>query len=119
MSFLLILLRTVSVMQVLQSPAKSELGCRLSISRHQLNMASLSRPGLLLTAPAPPHQTAQPPLVAPAVGGKKHPFNIMQHWGHLSPWYSVDSHGLPETDSLEPKGCRIKGMHWLQRHGAR
>ncbi|KAH8084590.1 putative phytase [Filobasidium floriforme] len=75
--------------------------------------------GLLLTAPAPPVQTAQPPLVAPSVGGKKHPFNIMQSWGHLSPWYSVDSHGLPKTDSLEPKGCEIKGLHWLQRHGAR
>lgn len=78
-----------------------------------------ARAGLILTAPAPPRQTAQPPLVAPQVGGKKHPFNIMQSWGHLSPLYSVDSHGLPKTNSLEPQGCKIKGLHWLQRHGAR
>lgn len=43
----------------------------------------------------------------------------MQHWGNLSPYYSVESHGLPEASSLKPQQCEIVGMHWLQRHGAR
>lgn len=64
-------------------------------------------------------QTAQPPLVATPVGSHKKPFEIIQSWGHLSPWFSVDSHGLPKTNSLEPEKCSVKGLHWLQRHGAR
>jgi hypothetical protein len=43
----------------------------------------------------------------------------MQHWGNLSPYYSVSSHGLPETSSLFPDHCELEEVHWLQRHGAR
>lgn len=72
-------------------------------------------------------QTAQPPLappvatLSPTKGTKKgRPFNVLQHWGHLSPWYSTD-HGLGGGDatSIAPAGCEIVGVHWLQRHGAR
>jgi hypothetical protein len=71
-------------------------------------------------------QTAQPIISAHASdAGKKHKgakdkeFNILQSWGQLSPWYSVGSHGLDEAEAVEPRGCRVVGMHWLQRHGAR
>lgn len=84
-------------------------------------------PGLILTAPHLPLQTAQPIVFAhPSPGKSKHKhadkdkeFNILQSWGQLSPWYSVESHGLKRAESVEPEGCRIVAMHWLQRHGAR
>lgn len=58
------------------------------------------------------------PLIQPQI---KHgsDFNIMQHWGNLSPYASVESHGLPETSGLIPEKCELEEMHWLQRHGAR
>lgn len=58
------------------------------------------------------------PLIQPKI---KHgsDFNIMQHWGNLSPYASVESHGLPETSGLIPEKCELEEMHWLQRHGAR
>ena len=43
----------------------------------------------------------------------------MQHWGNLSPYFSVESHGLPEEQELVPEGCELDQLHWLQRHGAR
>ncbi|EIW65622.1 hypothetical protein TREMEDRAFT_36131 [Tremella mesenterica DSM 1558] len=73
---------------------------------------------LLVTAPAPPMMTAIVPLVPPQTHTTSS-FSIMQHWGHLSPYYSVSSHGLPETNSLIPEQCQLKSLHWLQRHGAR
>jgi hypothetical protein len=85
-------------------------------------------PALIITAPHLPLQTAQPPLVFahPSGGDSKHKhsdkdkeFNILQSWGQLSPWYSVESHGLKKAESVQPEGCKIVGMHWLQRHGAR
>lgn len=81
-------------------------------------------PALVLTAPHLPLQTAQPVIFANPSYGKKSSekdknFNIMQSWGQLSPWYSVESHGLKKAESVEPEGCKIVGMHWLQRHGAR
>jgi hypothetical protein len=58
------------------------------------------------------------PLIQPKI---KHGsgFNIMQNWGNLSPYASVESHGLPETNGLIPEKCELEEMHWLQRHGAR
>ncbi|KAJ9111687.1 hypothetical protein QFC19_001046 [Naganishia cerealis] len=85
-------------------------------------------PALIVTAPHLPLQTTQPPLVFahPSSGKSKHKhsdkdkdFNMLQSWGQLSPWYSVESHGLKKAESVQPEGCRIVGMHWLQRHGAR
>jgi hypothetical protein len=62
--------------------------------------------------------TGTSPLVPPTVK-TKHDFNILQSWGNLSPYYSVYSHGLPESSSLIPEGCELTELHWLQRHGAR
>ena len=73
---------------------------------------------MLVTAPALPMFTAVSPLVPPK-GSSPRRFNIIQHWGNLSPYYSVDSHGLPETSSLIPETCQLQELHWLQRHGAR
>lgn len=83
-----------------------------------------NEPALVQTAPHLPLQTAQPIISAHPSGtkkphGKEKEFNILQSWGQLSPWYSVPSHGLDEAESVEPRGCKIVGMHWLQRHGAR
>ncbi|KAK4690069.1 hypothetical protein P7C73_g38, partial [Tremellales sp. Uapishka_1] len=75
-----------------------------------------SEPYLLATAPALPLYSGTAPLIPPV---KSQNFNIIQHWGNLSPYYSVASHGLAETNSLIPEGCELKEMHWLQRHGAR
>ncbi|WWC71201.1 uncharacterized protein I206_105154 [Kwoniella pini CBS 10737] len=77
-----------------------------------------SEAALLATAPALPMYTNVHPLVAPTQNSKNH-FNIIQHWGNLSPFYSVASHGLPETNSLIPEQCELEQLHWLQRHGAR
>ena len=57
------------------------------------------------------------PLVPPNTN--RGSFNIMQYWGNLSPYFSVDSHGLPEASHLIPEGCEVDEVHWLQRHGAR
>lgn len=52
--------------------------------------------------------------------GKKRKFNMLEKWGNLSPWYSIERGGFgldsgPET----PETCRITGLHFLHRHGAR
>ncbi|WWC90320.1 uncharacterized protein L201_005253 [Kwoniella dendrophila CBS 6074] len=73
---------------------------------------------LIATAPALPMYNNINPLVPPTEKSKNG-FNIIQHWGNLSPFYSVSSHGLPETSSLIPEQCELEQMHWLQRHGAR
>ncbi|WVQ68657.1 uncharacterized protein L199_006866 [Kwoniella botswanensis] len=77
-----------------------------------------SEAALLVTAPALPAYTNINPLLAPTAKVKDN-FNIVQHWGNLCPYYSVSSHGLPETSSLVPEQCEIEQLHWLQRHGAR
>jgi hypothetical protein len=77
-----------------------------------------SRAALLATAPAAPMYTGISPLIQPKI---KHgsDFNIMQSWGNLSPYASVESHGLPESNGLIPEKCELEELHWLQRHGAR
>ncbi|WVF67719.1 hypothetical protein IAT40_002478 [Kwoniella sp. CBS 6097] len=77
-----------------------------------------SEAALLVTAPALPAYTNVNPLVAPTEKASGS-FSIIQHWGNLSPFYSVSSHGLPETSSLIPETCELDQLHWLQRHGAR
>ena len=77
-----------------------------------------TRAALLVTAPALPMFTGISPLVPPSTK-TKHSFSIMQSWGNLSPYHSVESHGLPESSSLIPEGCELTELHWLQRHGAR
>ena len=77
-----------------------------------------TRAALLVTAPALPLFTGVAPLVPPDVKAK-HGANVMHSWGNLSPFHSVDSHGLPESSSIIPEGCELEELHWLQRHGAR
>ncbi len=76
-----------------------------------------NRAALLATAPHLSPFTAVAPLVVPT--GSSRGFRIIQHWGNLSPYFTVDSHGLPETSSLITKNCELEEVHWLQRHGAR
>jgi hypothetical protein len=76
------------------------------------------RAALLVTAPAAPMYTGISPLIQPKIKHGSN-FNIMQNWGNLSPYASVESHGLPETNGLIPEKCELEEMHWLQRHGAR
>ncbi|KAG8894794.1 hypothetical protein FRB99_000985 [Tulasnella sp. 403] len=78
--------------------------------------------GAAATAPAYPVHTNTPQLVGPAkLGGQKGQFDVFKYWGNLSPWYSVSSaeYGLPETSPEAPETCKITGLHFLHRHGAR
>lgn len=84
-----------------------------------------AEPALIATAPSYPIHTGAAQLVVPAsLGNTKskvsHGYDLFRKWGNLSPWYSVDrmAFGLdsgPET----PETCRITGLHFLHRHGAR
>lgn len=95
--------------------------------------------GVIATAPAYPMHTgqcshqllvpkflegqtkAQVTLTNESDGFKKKPkFNLFRSWGNLSPWFSVARgrfglHSSPEA----PKTCRVTGLHFLHRHGAR
>ncbi|KDQ54057.1 hypothetical protein JAAARDRAFT_38656 [Jaapia argillacea MUCL 33604] len=93
---------------------------------------------LVATAPSYPIHTGAPALVVPAShfgekakdghGGKhngtgkgdKGKFDLFKHWGNLSPWYSVGrgTFGL-DSGPEAPDGCRVTGLHFLHRHGAR
>ena len=75
------------------------------------------RAGLIVTAPAMPMYTPISPLIPPKAD--KESFYVPNHWGNLSPYHSVKSHGLPESSQLIPDGCELDELHWLQRHGAR
>ena len=75
-----------------------------------------TRAALLATAPFAPMVTPLSPLVPPKSSKK---FHIPSHWGNLSPYHSVKSHGLDNASPLIPAGCRLDELHWLQRHGAR
>lgn len=79
-------------------------------------------PALIITAPTIAPQLLQPPLSPPSPssdGSHSKSFNLLQSFGHLSPWYSTD-HGLRTTaNQVVPDGCSIERVIWLQRHGAR
>lgn len=63
----------------------------------------------------------QAPIADESVGFKKKPkFNLFRSWGNLSPWFSVGRgrFGVNSTPA-PPKTCRITGLHFLHRHGAR
>ncbi|KAG2150125.1 histidine phosphatase superfamily [Suillus cothurnatus] len=60
------------------------------------------------------------PLSRPnSADGADNTFNVMRHWGNLSPMYSVESFGLPGVSPVVPEGCGINAVHLLMRHGAR
>ncbi|KAF5386917.1 hypothetical protein D9615_002003 [Tricholomella constricta] len=88
-----------------------------------------AEPGVLNTAPSYPLHTGAAQLVVPATlghknddgKGRKHKdFDMFKKWGNLSPWYSVGkgAFGLDSTPEV-PETCRVTGLHFLHRHGAR
>ncbi|KAF8626245.1 hypothetical protein AX15_004924 [Amanita polypyramis BW_CC] len=84
-----------------------------------------AEPAIIATAPYYPMHTGASNLVIPEnLDGKKHDkhtnFDLLKHWGNLSPWYSVgkSTFGL-DSEPDAPEGCRITGLHLLHRHGAR
>jgi hypothetical protein len=98
-----------------------------------------AEPAVIATAPAYPshigqcsHQLLIPkllkgqtkdqaPMTDESVDFKKKPkFNLFHSWGNLSPWFSV-GRGRFGVDSSPgpPDTCRITGLHFLHRHGAR
>lgn len=79
--------------------------------------ANIKRAALLATATRLPMYSGVAPLVPPPASTGKS-FNIMQHWGNLSPYHTAN-HGLDDSSALIPEGCELDEMHWLQRHGAR
>ena len=56
-----------------------------------------------------------------SVGFRKKPrFNLFRSWGNLSPWFSVGRGRFGVNSSpTTPDTCRITGLHFLHRHGAR
>lgn len=83
-----------------------------------------AEPAVIATAPSYPIHSGAAVLVAPAslggTGKSKGKYDLFKKWGNLSPWYSVDRNAFgldsgPET----PETCRVTGLHFLHRHGAR
>lgn len=82
-----------------------------------------AEPSLIVNAPSYPVHTGAPHLVSPFAAKKKNAsdeFDLFQHWGNLSPWFSVKrgAFGL-DSDPATPETCEITGLHLLHRHGAR
>ncbi|KAK2460651.1 hypothetical protein APHAL10511_007121 [Amanita phalloides] len=84
-----------------------------------------AEPAIIATAPHYPMHSGAAQLVIPqALRQKKHHkhtnFDLLKHWGNLSPWFSVGrgAFGL-DSEPDTPKGCSITGLHFLHRHGAR
>ncbi|KAG6854185.1 hypothetical protein C0991_009837 [Blastosporella zonata] len=86
-----------------------------------------AEPGVILTAPAYPIHTGAAQLVKPDTLGHKAKhgkgsgdFDLFKKWGNLSPWYSVGrgAFGL-DSEPTVPETCRVTGLHFLHRHGAR
>lgn len=84
-----------------------------------------AEPAIIATAPYYPMHTGAAQLVIPKkLGQKDYPdhtkFDLLKHWGNLSPWYSVGkgTFGL-DSEPEAPEGCSITGLHLLHRHGAR
>ncbi|MBW0526827.1 hypothetical protein O181_066542 [Austropuccinia psidii MF-1] len=61
------------------------------------------------------------PLVSPAQTEFNHSFNPIRSWGYLSPFHSLapNAFGLDGCSAKVPKGCKLKQVHLLHRHGAR
>lgn len=92
-----------------------------------------AEPGIIATAPFQPLQTGAAQLVAPAYTSfpdppteppspipRERPFDLFRSWGNLSPWYSVPRGAFGIDEGAEPPAeCKVKGLHFLHRHGAR
>jgi len=84
-----------------------------------------AEPAVFLTAPSyPQHSGAPNLLIPPQFAGAKtksgEPFDLFRSWGNLSPWFS-NSKGTFGVDSgpEPPETCRVTGLHFVHRHGAR
>ncbi|TFK25804.1 phosphoglycerate mutase-like protein [Coprinopsis marcescibilis] len=89
-----------------------------------------AEPAVIATAPVYPYQSGQcsnqliPPQAIAKVGTVKNhtssEFKLFTKWGNLSPWYSVErgKFGIDATPE-PPETCRVTGLHFLHRHGAR
>ncbi|KDR85316.1 hypothetical protein GALMADRAFT_218408 [Galerina marginata CBS 339.88] len=74
----------------------------------------------IATAPSAAKVDSVFPLIQPNAQDKKaQSFDVLQRLANLAPWQSVDSFGLPNASPLIPKGCEVKQVHLLHRHGAR
>jgi hypothetical protein len=81
-----------------------------------------AEPALVITAPTYPIHTGAPQLVVPPQIHRKGKtsYDLFKKWGNLSPWYSVERTAFGLDSSPEPpETCRITGLHFLHRHGAR
>ncbi|EIW53780.1 phosphoglycerate mutase-like protein [Trametes versicolor FP-101664 SS1] len=90
-----------------------------------------AEPALVATAPSLPIHSGAAHLLAPQTLANhslrktpfydsEQPFDVFQHWGNLSPWFSVPRSVFGVDSPPEaPEGCRVTGMHLLHRHGAR
>ncbi|KAI5121930.1 hypothetical protein M0805_000259 [Coniferiporia weirii] len=74
---------------------------------------------VIATATSVPKVTDAFPLLNPSTFDNKSSFNVLRTWGNLSPFFSVDSFGLPEANMLVPEGCELTQVHLTHRHGAR
>ncbi|KAJ3567696.1 hypothetical protein NP233_g6194 [Leucocoprinus birnbaumii] len=96
---------------------------------------------IVATAPAWPVHTGAPQLVVPTPfakpnsqldehqtgldgprkeGPEGRKFNMLEKWGHVSPWYSIERGGFGVDSGIqEPDTCRVTGLHFLHHHGAR
>ncbi|KAJ7611620.1 phosphoglycerate mutase-like protein [Roridomyces roridus] len=75
-----------------------------------------AEPAVIATAPSYPIHSGAPVLVTPESTN----YGILRKWGNLSPWYSVDRTAFGLDSSPEtPETCRVTGLHFLHRHGAR
>jgi len=84
-----------------------------------------AEPAVFLTAPSYPQHSGAPNLLVPQqfVGAKTksgEPFDLLRSWGNLSPWFS-NPKGTFGVDSgpEPPETCRVTGLHFVHRHGAR
>ncbi|TFK45691.1 phosphoglycerate mutase-like protein [Heliocybe sulcata] len=79
-----------------------------------------AEPAVVATAPSYPIHSGAPHLVAPASSTASSGFDLFKKWGNLSPWYSVGRGAFGIDSGPEaPETCRITGLHFLHRHGAR
>lgn len=84
-----------------------------------------AEPAVFLTAPSYPQHTGDTNLLVPPkfLGAKSSsgkPFNLFRSWGNLSPWFSVPKGTFGVDSGPEvPETCRVTGLHFVHRHGAR
>ncbi|KAJ6587368.1 histidine phosphatase superfamily [Mycena sp. CBHHK59/15] len=85
----------------------SQVGYGGPTARHSL---AGDEAGAIATAPAVAIVDSVFPLITPITSDKKAGFNVLRHFGSLSPFQSVESLGLPHTSALVPDGCKLTQM---------